>query len=218
MENACHLSVFLYILKAVFHCTELTDSRLAFFDKGVALNAFISVNQIESLKMVKSEAFMDLKIVQIEKPEELNFILGQSHFIKTVEDVHETLVQTIPGIQFGFAFCEASGPRLVRWSGTNDELIELAKNNASAIGSGHCFILFLGNAFPINVLPALRNVSEICRVFCATANPTQVIVAETEQGRGILGVVDGESPLGIEAEEDIKKRKEFLRAIGYKTA
>ena len=161
---------------------------------------------------------MEFKVVKIDKPEELNFILGQSHFIKTVEDVHETLVQTVPGIQFGLAFCEASGPRLIRWTGTDDGLIELAKKNAANIGAGHSFILFLGNAFPVNVLPALKNVSEICRIFCATANPTQVIVTETEQGRGILGVVDGEPPLGIEGEEDIKKRKDFLRTIGYKIA
>jgi adenosine/AMP kinase len=161
---------------------------------------------------------MELKIVPIEKPEDMNFILGQSHFIKTVEDVHEVLVQTIPGIQFGFAFCEASGPRLVRWTGTDESLIELAKKNTANIAAGHSFILFLGNAFPINVLPALRHVSEICRIFCATANPTQVIVAETDQGRGVLGVVDGESPLGIEEEADIRKRKDFLRNIGYKLA
>ena len=159
---------------------------------------------------------MEWKIITIEKPDDMNFILGQSHFIKTVEDVHEVLVQTVPGIQFGMAFCEASGPRLVRYTGTDDTLIELARNNALTIGCGHSFMIFLGNAFPINVLPALRNISEICRIFCATANPTQVIIGETEQGRGILGVIDGESPLGIETEEDIKKRKTFLRTIGYK--
>lgn len=159
---------------------------------------------------------MDLKIVAIDKPDEMNFILGQSHFIKTVEDIHEVLVQTVPNIQFGLAFCEASGPRLVRWSGTDEALIELAKKNAINIGAGHSFILFLGNVFPINVLPTLRQVSEICRIFCATANPTQVIVAETEQGRGILGVVDGETPLDVEDEENIQKRKDFLRNIGYK--
>ena len=159
---------------------------------------------------------MDWKIIDIEKPEEMNFILGQSHFIKTVEDIHEALVQTVPGIKFGLAFCEASGPRLVRFSGTDDSLVDLARKNALTIGCGHSFIIFLGNAFPVNVLPVLRHVPEICRIFCATANPTQVIVAETEQGRGIMGVVDGESPLGVETEEDIKKRKTFLRDIGYK--
>jgi len=161
---------------------------------------------------------MELKIIPIDKPEEMNFILGQSHFIKTVEDVHEALVQTVPGIQFGFAFCEASQDRLVRYTGTDEALIELAKKNARNIGAGHSFILFLGNAYPVNVLPVLRNLSEICSIFCATANPTQVIVAETEQGRGIIGVVDGQSPLGLEGEEDIEKRKEFLRKIGYKLA
>ena len=161
---------------------------------------------------------MELQVVPIDKPEDVNFILGQSHFIKTVEDVHEALVQTVPGIQFGFTFCEASGPRLIRYTGTDDAMMELAKKNASTIAAGHSFILFLGNAFPINVLPVLRNVSEICRIFCATANPTQVIVAETDKGRGILGVVDGETPLGVEGEADIQKRKDFLRNIGYKLA
>lgn len=161
---------------------------------------------------------MELKVVTVEKPEEMNFILGHTHFIKTVEDIHEVLVQTVPGIQFGLAFCEASQDRLVRCSGTDDKLVSLAQKNALNIGAGHSFILFLGNAFPINVLPVLRNVPEICRIFCATANPTQVIVGETEKGRGILGVVDGETPLGIEGEEDILKRKEFLRRIGYKLA
>ncbi len=161
---------------------------------------------------------MELKTIPVENPDDLNFILGQSHFIKTVEDVHEMLVQTIPNIQFGLAFCEASGPRLVRYSGTNDDLVELAKSNAMKIGAGHSFFLFLKDAFPINVLPSLRQIPEICRIFCATANPTQVIIAETEQGRGILGVVDGESPLGVETEDDIVKRKQFLRTIGYKIA
>ena len=159
---------------------------------------------------------METIIIPIDKPDAMNVILGQSHFIKTVEDVHETLVQAVPGIQFGFAFCEASGPRLVRYSGTDDALIDLACKNALNIGAGHSFILFLGNTFPINILPVLRNVSEICRIFCATANTLAVVVAETEKGRGILGVIDGESPLGIETEADIKKRKDFLREIGYK--
>jgi len=161
---------------------------------------------------------MEIKIVPIEKPEGMNFILGQTHFVKTVEDVHEALVQTIPGIKFGFAFCEASQARLIRYTGTDDALIELAQKNALNIGAGHSFILFLGNVFPISILPVLRNVPEICRIFCATANTTQVVVAETEQGKGILGVIDGQSPLGVEWEEDIKKRKEFLRTIGYKLA
>ena len=161
---------------------------------------------------------MEITAVKIEKPDDLNFILGMSHFIKTVEDIHETLVQAVPGIQFGLAFCEASGPRLIRYSGTDDVLTELAKTNAQNIGAGHSFLLFLGNAFPINVLPVLRHIPEICRIFCATANPTEVIVSETEQGRGILGVVDGESPLGVESDADIQDRKAFLRKIGYKLA
>jgi len=161
---------------------------------------------------------MEIKIVEIHNPESANFILGQSHFIKTVEDVHEALVQSYPQITFGFAFCEASGPRLVRVSGTDQSLQDLAVNNALNIGAGHHFILFLGNAFPINVLPVIRSVAEICTIFCATANPTQVLVAETEQGRGILGVIDGASPLGVEGEADIQERKLFLRKIGYKLA
>jgi len=159
---------------------------------------------------------MELKTVKIENPNELNMVLGQTHFIKTVEDVHEALVNTVPGIKFGFAFCESSGPRLVRYTGTDDELVELAKKNALKISAGHVFILFLGNAFPINILKALRDVPEIVRFFCATANPVEVIIAETEQGRGVLGVIDGLSTLGVETEEDIRERKEFLRKIGYK--
>ncbi len=160
---------------------------------------------------------MHLETVTIEKPEAVNFILGQSHFIKSVEDLHETLVTSVPGIKFGLAFCEASGKRLVRWSGTDDAMIALAQKNALAIGAGHSFIIFLGEGyFPVNVLNAIKNVPEVARIFCATANPTQVIVAQSEQGRGILGVIDGGSPLGVEGEEDIAWRKSFLRAIGYK--
>jgi adenosine/AMP kinase len=160
---------------------------------------------------------MEIKTVKIEKPENVNFILGQSHFIKTVEDVHEALVNAVPGIKFGVAFCEASGKCLVRWSGTDEASIELAKKNAAAIGAGHSFLVFLGEGyFPINVLNALKYVNEVCRIFCATANPVEVLVAESGQGRGILGVIDGSSPLGIEADEDIAWRKGFLRRIGYK--
>jgi len=158
----------------------------------------------------------DIKIVRIEKPEAMNFILGQSHFIKTVEDIHEALVGAAPGIKFGVAFCEASGPRLVRWSGTDDECIAFAQKNAQALGAGHSFIIFLGNVFPINVLKAIQNVPEVCRVYCATANPTEVVIVETAQGRGILGVVDGGSPLGIEGEKEIAERKSLLRQFGYK--
>jgi hypothetical protein len=160
---------------------------------------------------------MELNVVPVEKPEEINFIFGQSHFIKTVEDLHETLVAAVPGIQFGIAFCEASGKCLVRWSGTDDEMVDLAKKNALAVGAGHSFFIFLGAGFfPINVLNAVKNVPEVCRVFCATANPVQVIVAESDGGKAVLGVVDGESPKGIEGEEDIAWRKNFLRQIGYK--
>jgi len=161
---------------------------------------------------------MELKTDKNEKPEDINFILGQSHFIKTVEDIHETLVGCVPGIKFGLAFCEASGKCLVRWTGTDDEMIELAKRNALAVGAGHSFILFLGQGFfPINILNAIKAVPEVAHIFCATANPTEVLIAQTEQGRGILGVVDGFSPGGIEDEEGIQWRKNFLRMIGYKS-
>ncbi len=160
---------------------------------------------------------MDLMTVKVEKPEEINFVLGMSHFIKTVEDIHEVLVTGVPGIKFGLAFCEASGPALVRVTGTDEEMIELAKQNALAVGAGHSFFLFLGSGFyPINVLNALKAVPEVCRIFCATANPAQVVVAETEQGRAILGVVDGVKPQGVESEDDVAHRKGFLRTIGYK--
>lgn len=162
---------------------------------------------------------MDLKltVVTIEKPEPINFILGQSHFIKTVEDLHEALVTTVPGIKFGIAFCEASGKSLVRWSGTDDAMLELARTNALALSAGHSFIIFLGEGFyPVNVLNTIKMVPEVARIFCATANPTQVILAETEQGRGVLGVIDGALTQGIEGEEDIAWRKDFLRMIGYK--
>lgn len=160
---------------------------------------------------------MELKLIEIKKPEPINFILGQSHFIKTVEDIHEALVNSVPGIRFGLAFCEASGDCLVRWSGTDEAMLELARENAQAIGAGHSFILFLGEGFyPVNVLNAVKAVPEVARIFCATANPTQVIVAESEQGRGILGVIDGFSPKGVEDEKGIAWRKDFLRMIGYK--
>ncbi len=160
---------------------------------------------------------MELKTVKIEKSENINFILGQSHFIKSVEDIHEALVTAVPGIKFGLAFCEASGKCLIRWTGTDPEMIDLARENAIAIAAGHSFIIFLGEGFfPINVLKAVQRVPEVCSIFCATANPTEVIVAETEQGRGILGVVDGHKPKGVEDEEEIAWRKNFLRQIGYK--
>ena len=159
---------------------------------------------------------MEIETVTIENPQELNLILGQTHFIKTVEDLHETLVTAIPGIKFGLAFCEASGPALIRRSGTDEKLTQLAVRNAQAIGAGHSFVVFLDGAFPINVLNAVKCVPEVCHVICATANPVQVVVAQTEQGRGILGVIDGVSPKGLETDADIAKRKEFLRTIGYK--
>jgi uncharacterized protein len=159
---------------------------------------------------------MDLKLVPVENPDGLNVILGQSHFIKTVEDLHEALVNAVPGIRFGLAFCEASGDCLVRHSGTESALEDLAVRNAAAIGAGHSFLIVLGNAYPVNVLASVRNVAEVCSIFCATANPLQVVIAETPQGRGILGVIDGASPVGIEGEEGTSWRKAFLRKIGYK--
>ena len=160
---------------------------------------------------------METNIVQIEKPEAVNFILGQSHFIKTVEDIHEALVGSVPGIKFGLAFCEASGPCLIRATGTDDAMLDLATRNASSIGAGHSFILFLAEGFfPVNVLNVIKSVPEVAHIYCATSNPTQVVVAQSDQGRGILGVIDGSSPKGVEKKEDVTARKEFLRRIGYK--
>ena len=159
---------------------------------------------------------MNLSVVPIEKPAEMNFILGHSHFIKTVEDVYEVIVQTNPSMKFGIAFCEASGPCLVRFIGNDGALIALAQKNAMAIAAGHAFIVFMDKGFPVSILNAIKNVPEVCRIFCATANPTEVIVAETDQGRAILGVVDGEKTRGVETDADILARKDFLRKIGYK--
>ena len=159
---------------------------------------------------------MDITTVPFDKPEDLNFILGQSHFIKTVEDLHEALVTASPVLKFGIAFCEASGPCLVRWSGNDQELIDLAVRNAQEIGAGHSFVITMRDGFPINVLNAVKAVPEVCRIFCATANPVDVVVGETEQGRAILGVVDGSAPLGVETEEDVAERKALLRRFGYK--
>jgi uncharacterized protein len=161
-------------------------------------------------------ADIELQIVPVENPEQLNLILGQSHFIKTVEDVHEALAGAVPGMRFGIAFCEASGPRLVRRSGNDPELVELATRNALAISAGHAFIVFLRDGFPVNVLRHVTLVPEVCRIYCATANPVQVLVAQTAAGRGILGVVDGGSPLGVETDEDVAARKQLLRDFGYK--
>ncbi|MGQ9926086.1 MAG: adenosine-specific kinase [Chloroflexaceae bacterium] len=160
---------------------------------------------------------MELHVVSIRKPDDINIILGQTHFIKSVEDLHEALVTAVPGIRFGLAFCEASGARLVRWSGTDEALIDLARSNALALGAGHSFIIFLGAGFyPVNVLNAIKLVPEVCRIFCATANPVEVVIAETAAGRGILGVIDGAPPLGVEDETGIAWRKGLLRTIGYK--
>ncbi|MTE14295.1 adenosine-specific kinase [Nocardia aurantiaca] len=159
---------------------------------------------------------MELTAVPIDKPDDLNVIIGQAHFIKTVEDLHEALVGSSPHLRFGLAFCEASGPRLVRCSGNDDELIELATKNAVAVGAGHSFIVFLREGFPVNVLDAVRRVPEVCGIFCATANPVEVLIAETGLGRGVLGVVDGPAPLGVETPGDQASRHELLRRIGYK--
>jgi len=159
---------------------------------------------------------MELKTVRIVKPADLNFILGQSHFIKTVEDLYEAIVQTVPGMKFGIGFCESSGPALVRLAGNDPGLIELAQKNALELACGHCFIIFMESGFPINILNTIKNVPEVCQVFCATANSVEVIVAESEAGRGILGVIDGVKTKGVETEADVKWRKEFLRKIGYK--
>ncbi len=159
---------------------------------------------------------MNIQIVKIDNPNQLNFILGQSHFIKTVEDMHETIVSTVPGARFGLAFCEASDVCLVRHSGTDPELVDLAKKNAYALAAGHSFIVFMKDMYPINILNAVKNLPEVCRVFCATANPVEVMIGETDQGRGILGVIDGFKSKGVETEADIRQRKELLRKIGYK--
>ncbi len=159
---------------------------------------------------------MELKTVRIEKPADLNFILGQAHFIKTVEDLYEAIVQTVPGMKFGIGFCESSGPALVRRAGNDDRLIELAQKNALALSCGHSFIVFIEGGFPINILNTLKNVPEVCGIYCATANPVEVIIAETEQGRGILGVIDGVKAAGVETDADVRARQQFLRLIGYK--
>ena len=159
---------------------------------------------------------MNLTTVRIQKPEDVNLILGQSHFIRTIEDLHEAIVTSVPGAKFGVAFCESSGPRLIRHSGTDEKLEELAVKNLKEIGAGHVFLIMLGNLFPIHVLRAIRDVPEICRIFCATANPLEVVIAESPQGRGVVGVIDGQSPLGVEGPAEIAERKAFLRKIGLK--
>lgn len=159
---------------------------------------------------------MEIKHFQLPLPKDSNVILGQSHFIKTVEDLYEILVTSVPGIKFGLAFCEASGPCLVRSEGNEPELKKQAEESILSIGAGHTFVIYIRNAYPINLLNAIKNSQEVCRIFCATANPVQVLYVESQQGRGIIGVIDGSSPKGIETEADVAKRKEFLRKIGYK--
>jgi adenosine/AMP kinase len=157
-----------------------------------------------------------IDVVRIEIPQGTNVIIGQSHFIKTVEDLYETLASSSPHLKFGIAFCEASGKRLIRWDGNDEELIQLAQKACQSIAAGHVFVIYIKNGYPINVLNRIKNVEEVVRIFAATANPLQVLVAETDQGRGVIGVVDGQTPLGVEKEEDIKERKELLRKFGYK--
>ena len=159
---------------------------------------------------------IDLLTVLMEIPDETNIIIGQSHFIKTAEDLYEAMINAVPGIKFGVAFCEASSDRLVRVEGNDDELREYAARNATKIGAGHTFVLIIRNAYPINVLKSIRDVPEVCSIFCASANDVEVLVAETQRGRGIVGVIDGQTPLGVEKDEDIKKRRELLRKFGYK--
>jgi hypothetical protein len=159
---------------------------------------------------------LELDVVAIEKPGDVNVILGQAHFIKTVEDLHEILAQAAPTSRFGLAFCEASGPRLVRRSGNDEEMVRLAERNAQAIGAGHSFVVFLRDVFPVSVLNAVKMVPEVCRVFCASANSVQVVIVSTELGRGIVGVIDGEGPLGVETGADVEARRALLRRIGYK--
>lgn len=159
---------------------------------------------------------VELEIVKIKKPDDVNIILGQAHFIKTVEDLYEVLIGSSPGIKFGLAFCESSGACKVRSEGNDAELKRLAEENCLKIGSGHCFLILIKNAYPINVLNAIKNIPEVCQVFCASANPVEVVIAKTQQGRGILGVIDGLKPKGIESEKDITWRKDLLRKIGYK--
>lgn len=161
-------------------------------------------------------AELKLTTVSIEKPEELNLILGQSHFVKTVEDLYEALAGSSPHLRFGIAFCESSGPRLVRRAGNDEELVELAVRNAIAIGAGHSFLVFLREGYPVNVLNQVKQVPEVCRVYCATANTVEVVIGETEAGRAILGVIDGAAPLGVETEQDVDARHDLLRRIGYK--
>jgi adenosine/AMP kinase len=159
---------------------------------------------------------MELVAVKIQKPPDINFILAQSHFIKTVEDIHEALIEAVPGIKFGLAFCESSGPRKIRVSGTDQQMIDLATKNAKEVGAGHTLFIFLKNAYPVNVLNRIKQTSEVVNIYCASANQVEVIIAQSKQGRGVLGVIDGGSPLGVEDKKEEKERKELLRKFGYK--
>ncbi|HEY9167255.1 MAG TPA: adenosine-specific kinase [Candidatus Kryptonia bacterium] len=159
---------------------------------------------------------MELKLVKIEKPDDVNFILGQSHFIKTVEDIHEAIVQTVPQMKFGIAFCESSGPALVRYSGNDDNLADIAKKNAMNLSAGHSFVIFMRDGFPVNILNTVKNIPEVANIYCATGNPAEVLIVESEDGRGILGVIDGVKSKGVESDADKKTRHDFLRKIGYK--
>jgi adenosine/AMP kinase len=159
---------------------------------------------------------METKVIKLEKPAEANIIIGQSHFIKTVEDIYEALINSVPGIKFGIGFCEASGQSLVRCEGTDEDLKKLAGKNALAIAAGHSFVIIVQNAYPINVLKAIKDVPEVCSIYCATANDVEVIITETSQGRGILSIIDGSKAKGIETENDAQKRKELLRKLRYK--
>ena len=159
---------------------------------------------------------MELSVVAIDKPADTNVIIGQSHFIKTVEDLHEALAGSSPHLRFGIAFCEASGVRLVRRSGNDDTLVDLATRNAVAVAAGHCFVVFVDDGYPVNVLNTIKQVPEVCGIYCATANPVEIVIAETDLGRGIVGVIDGNPPLGVETDGDVADRKALLRTIGYK--
>jgi len=170
---------------------------------------------LRAVKGMKGES-PRIELVPIEKPADANVVIGQTHFIKSAEDLYEAMVNSVPGVKFGVAFCEASGPRLVRVEGNDDELKDCASENAKRVGAGHTFFVVMRNAFPVNVLTRIRDVPEVCTVFCATANDVAVVVAESSKGRGIIGVIDGQPPLGVETDSDAKERKEFLRKIGYK--
>jgi len=159
---------------------------------------------------------MEFESIQMEIPSEANIIIGQTHFIKSAEDLYEAIVSSVPGAKFGLAFCEASGPCLIRVEGNDEGLKNAAIQNARQLGAGHSFVILLQDVFPINVLGAIKSCHEVCTIFCATANPVQVVVAQSEQGRGVMGVIDGLAPQGVEGPKDVKERKEFLRKIGYK--